>query len=135
MKKYMILIVTLLLVILVSVRLFTSTDDKPFKEIEFSDVVSVTVSIPPSDSLIYITEMKELITLLKDIVIYNEDSSYEEQRGQAVIYSLMMVDGTENKIMILNPFVVINGVGYKTKYESCEKLDIFANKLLEETEE
>ena len=34
--------------------------------------------------------------------------------------------------MEYNPFLVIDGVGYKTKYEPCEALNHYANRLLEE---
>jgi len=45
-----------------------------------------------------------------------------------------MVDGSKEEIMASNPFVVINGTGYKTKYEPCQKLNGYANRLLEKAE-
>ena len=41
-----------------------------------------------------------------------------------------MVDGTQTDIMAYNPFIVIDGIGYKTKYEPCEALNSYANELL-----
>ena len=41
-----------------------------------------------------------------------------------------MTDGTQTSIMAYNPFLVIDGVGYKTEYGPCEKLNDYANKLL-----
>lgn len=69
--------------------------------------------------------------LLKDVVIYNEDNSYTEYSGQAVIFMLTMADGTQIEIVAYNPFLIIDGVGYKTKYEPCEALNHYANMLLE----
>jgi len=41
-----------------------------------------------------------------------------------------MADGAQEKITAFNPFVIINGVGYKAKYEPCERLSRYANQLL-----
>ena len=43
-----------------------------------------------------------------------------------------MTDGTQTSIMAYNPFLVIDGIGYKTKYEPCEALNSYANRLLNE---
>ena len=46
------------------------------------------------------------------------------------MFTLTMADGSQEKITACNPFVIINGIGYKTKYEPCEQLSRYANKLL-----
>lgn len=43
-----------------------------------------------------------------------------------------MSDGTQTSIMAYNPFLVIDGTGYRTKYEPCEALNSYANRLLNE---
>ena len=48
-----------------------------------------------------------------------DNNSYTEYAGQGVIFTLTMEDGTQTEIMAYNPFLVIDGVGYKTKYEPC----------------
>ena len=65
-----------------------------------------------------------------DVVIYNKDNSFTEYSGQGVIFTLTMADGTQTEIMAYNPFLVIDGVGYKTKYEPCQALNRYANRLL-----
>ena len=107
---------------------------KPYKNLDSSKVVSAMVQLIPPDKTIQITEMTELVNLLKDVVIYKEDNSYTEYCGQGVIFTLTMADGTQTSIMAYNPFLVIDGVGYKTKYEPCEALNQYANMLLEQTE-
>ena len=62
-------------------------------------------------------EIEELTGYLNDVVIYNEDNSYTEYSGQGVIFTLKLSDGTQTEVMGYNPFFVIDGVGYKTKYE------------------
>ncbi len=105
---------------------------KLFKSLKSSDIVSATVLLEPPNEMIEITDVSELVTNLNDIVIYNRNQSYHNYVGQAVTFTLTMSDGTQMKVMAYNPFIVINGTGYKTKYEPCEKLNRYANRLLEE---
>lgn len=131
-KKGLIVIIGCLIVI--GIVVFAFSGQKPYKDLEESDIVSATVHLAPPDKTIQVTEIEELVAYLNEIVIYNEDNSYTEYSGQAVIFTLAMADGSQEEIMAYNPFVVINGTGYKTKYEPCEKLNNYANKLLGQAE-
>ncbi|RAZ93730.1 hypothetical protein DK853_38785, partial [Klebsiella oxytoca] len=77
---------------------------KPYKDLEAVQIVSAAVQLSPPDRTIQITEIRELADLLKDVVIYNEDNSYTEYSGQAVIFTLVMADGTQTDIIAYNPF-------------------------------
>lgn len=114
--------------------MFAFSGRKPYKNLEASDIVSATVHLAPPDKTIQITDIKELVAYLNEVVIYNEDNSYTEYDGQAVIFTLTLADGSQEEITAYNPFVVINGTGYKTKYEPCEKLNNYANGLLGKAE-
>ena len=103
---------------------------KPFKDLEPSEIVSATVRLTPPDTTIQIEEIGELTGYLNEVVIYNEDNSYTEYSGQGVIFTLKLSDGTQTEVMAYNPFFVIDGVGYKTKYEPCQALSAYANRLL-----
>ncbi len=105
---------------------------KPFKKMKSSDIVSATVLLEPPNETIVITDVSELVADLNDVVIYNRNQSYHNYVGQGVTFTLTMSDGTQMKVMAYNPFIVINGIGYKTKYEPCEKLNRYANRLLDE---
>ncbi len=131
-KKGLIVIIACLIV--TGVVTFAFSGQKPYKDLKTSDIVSATIHLTPPDKTIRVTESKELVAYLNEIVIYNEDNSYTEYSGQAVIFTLTMADGSKEEIMAYNPFVVINGTGYKTKYEPCEKLNSYANKLLGQAE-
>lgn len=120
--------------IIIGIVAFVFSGQKPYKDLETSDIVSATVHLAPPDKTIQITEIQALVTYLNEVVIYNEDNSYTEYSGQSVIFTLTMADGSQEEIMAYNPFVVINGTGYKTKYEPCEKLNNYANKLLSSAE-
>lgn len=109
-----------------------SSGRKPFKGMEPSEIASAMVRLSPLDKTIMITEVKELTNYLNDVVIYNQDNSFTEYDGQGVIFMLTMADGTQTEITAFNPFLIIDGVGYKTKYEPCEALNRYANRLLNE---
>ena len=102
----------------------------PYKDLKASDIVSVAVYLSPPDETVQITNAKELVSYLRKVTIYNEDTSYTYYCGQPVMFTLTMADGSQEKITACNPFVIINGIGYKTKYEPCEQLSRYANKLL-----
>ena len=102
----------------------------PYKDLKASDIVSVAVYLSPPDETVQITNAEELVSYLRKVTIYNEDTSYTDYYGQTVMFTLTMADGSQEKITACNPFVIINGIGYKTKYEPCEQLSRYANKLL-----
>lgn len=120
-------------ILFIGVIIFISTitgGKKPFKDLKSSEIVSATVRLIPPDKTIQITDIEELTKYLNALVIYNKDDSYTEYDGQGVIFTLILSDGIQIEIMGYNPFLVIDGVGYKTKYEPCEALNAYANKLL-----
>ncbi len=103
---------------------------KPYKDLDATQIASVTVHLTPPDTTVQIIDIEEFVAYLKDVVIYNQDNSYTEYNGQGVTFTLTMTDGTQINIMAYNPFLVIDGVGYKTKYGPCEALSNYANMLL-----
>lgn len=133
-KKTIISLACILSVAIIMIAFAVLSGRKPYKDLEAAQIVSAEVRLSPPDNTIEITEIKELADLLKDVVIYNKDDSHTEYDGQGVTFTLVMADGTQTSIMAYAPFLVIDGVGYKTKYEPCEALSHYANMLLEQTE-
>ena len=126
-------LITCALILCVSVTaLLIGRGKKPYKNLDASQIISATVWLTPLDKRIQIAEIEELAEYLKDVVIYKKDNSYTEYAGQGVTFTLTMSDGTQTQIMAYNPFLVIDGIGYKTKYEPCEALNSYANRLLNE---
>ncbi len=109
-----------------------SSGKKPYQDLDAAQLSSATVRLTPPDKTVQIPDLQELTNYLKDVVIYEEDNSYQEYSGQGVTFTLMRTDGTQTSIMAYNPFLVLDGVGYRTKYEPCEALSHYANLLLEE---
>lgn len=129
-KKGIIVLAACVLLLSIVVIAFDGGGKKPYKALDAAQIASATVHLSPPDKTIQITEIKELVEYLKDVVIYNEDNSYTEYVGQGVTFTLTMTDGTQTEIMAYNPFLVIDGAGYKTDHEPCEALNNYANKLL-----
>ena len=129
-KRFLMIIICVAAVICIVGMFFWGR--KPFKSLKSSDIVSATVLLEPPDETIVITDVPELVEYLNEVVIYNRNQSYHNYVGQAVTFTLTMSDGTQMKVMAYNPFIVINGTGYKTKYEPCEKLNQYANRLVDE---
>ncbi len=133
-KTITISLICILATVVIMIVFAAAGGRKPYKNLDAAQVISAAVQLSPPDTTIQITEIKELVDLLKDVVIYNKDNSYTEYDGQGVTFTLVMADGTQTSIMAYAPFLVIDGVGYKTKDEPCEALNQYANMLLERTE-
>ncbi len=132
-KRTMVIsLICILLAVFTMIIFVFASGREPYKDLEAAQIVSATVQLSPPGKTIQITETKELVDLLKDVVIYNKDNSYTDYSGQGVTFTLVMIDGTQTSIMEYNPFLVIDGASYKTKYEPCEALNHYANRLLEE---
>ena len=106
--------------------------DRPFSDLEGADLVSAIVHLSPPDVTLELdrTEMEELAGLLREVVVYRRDDSWTEYTGQAVTYTLELADGRTCTVTDYNPFLILDGVGYRTKYEPCEALNSFGNRLL-----
>jgi hypothetical protein len=111
-----------------------TTGEKIYEKLSETEISYATVHLMPPDQTIQIEDINELVGLLNDVVIYEEDNSYTQYDGQAVTFTLTMVDGSQIEIKAYNPFLVIDGVGYKTEYEPCEALNAYANRLLNSDE-
>lgn len=105
---------------------------RPYQNLDAADISSASVLLTPPDKRVAIRDISTLVEYLKDVVIYQEDPSYTEYAGQSVVFTLTKNDGTQTEIAAYNPFLIIDGVGYRTKYEPCEALNQYANKLLNE---
>lgn len=103
---------------------------RPFKNLKPSEIVSATVRLTPPDKTIRIEDPHELTDYLHDVTIYHQDNSNDVYAGQAVTFMLTRSDGTQTQITVCEPLLIVDGVGYKTKYEPCEALSNYANRLL-----
>ena len=107
---------------------------RPFRDLAAEDIRSATVRLVPPDTAVELNagEIKALAELLGDVRITRPDQSYTEYAGQAVQFTVTLADGTVTEVTAYNPFLIINGTGYRTAYGPCEALNAFANRLLAE---
>ncbi len=106
---------------------------RPFKDIDGADILSARVELMPPDVELEVSDTEKLAEILRQVVIYRQDDSYKDYAGQAAVFTLSMDDGTVLEITEYTPFVIIDGVGYKAKYEPCEALNSYANALLSQS--
>lgn len=104
---------------------------KPFRHLSSDEVISATVELYPPDVTLQLTadEIEQLVPILNRAVIYRRDDTYGQADGQAVIFTLTKTDGTRLRVQAYNPSIVIDGVGYRTKYGPCQELNSLGNKL------
>lgn len=128
MKKKIILTLCGVILVLLAVIL---SGRRPFAHLEAGDIEKAVVRLAPPDVEYTLTakEREKLAGLLREVVLYRRDDSYREYSGQAVIFTLTLSDGSEVECVAYNPFFVIDGRGYRTKYKPCEALNRFANYL------
>jgi len=135
MKKKIIIPVILAIVVIGIVAAYLISHNtfgkKPFADLKPEDIAKVSVQLLPPGETVEITDFEELANALNEVVIYEKDDSYATYYGQGVIYTITMTDGKEITVNAYNPFIIIDGVGYKTEYEPCEKLSQIANTLID----
>lgn len=107
---------------------------KPLRGLAVNEVNAATVELYLPDATLELTqeEIEELVPILNRVVTYQRDDSYGEYDGQAVIFTLTKTDGTQLRVQAYNPFIVIDGEGYRTKYGPCEELNQLGNDILRE---
>ena len=107
---------------------------RPFRDLEAADITAASVTLMPPDVTLELdeAEIETLAELLGDLRITWPDQSYTEYAGQAVQFTVTFADGTETEVTDYNPFLIIDGTGWRTAYVPCEALNRFANELLRE---
>ena len=107
---------------------------RPFRDLEAADITAASVTLMPPDVTLELdgTEIGTLAELLGDLRITRPDQSYTEYAGQAVRFTVTFAYGTETEVTDYNPFLIIDGTGWRTAYGPCEALNSFANELLRE---
>jgi len=131
-KALIVILACIVLIGMIMIVYRTAAGKKPFQDMEPAEIVSATVRVTPPDTTVQIVDIEELAGYLNEVVLYREDNSYTEYSGQGVIFTLKLSDGTQTEVMGYNPFFVVDGVVYKTKYEPCQALNAYANRLLKD---
>ena len=133
-KRYILIVGVVLAVLLALAAGLLFWGRRPFRDLEAADITAAAVTLMPPDVTLELdeAEIKTLAELLGDLRITRPDQSYTEYAGQAVQFTVTFADGTETEVTDYNPFLIIDGTGWRTAYEPCEALNRFANELLRE---
>ena len=133
-KRYILIVGVVLAVLLALAAGLLFWGRRPFRDLEAADITAASVTLMPPDVTLELdeAEIKTLAELLGDLRITRPDQSYTEYAGQAVQFTVTFADGTETELTDYNPFLIIDGTGWRTAYGHCEALNRFANELLRE---
>ena len=72
---------------------------------------------------------EEKKALLREIRVTRRDDSYTKYGGQMVRFTLTLTNGSTTAVTAYNPFLNLDGQGWRTAYEPCEALNAFGNRL------
>ena len=133
-KRYILIVGVVLAVLLALAAGLLFWGRRPFRDLEAADITAASATLMPPDVTLELdeAEIKTLAELLGDLRITRPDQSYTEYAGQAVQFTVTFADGTETELTDYNPFLIIDGTGWRTAYGPCEALNRFANELLRE---
>ena len=133
-KRYLVIGGVVLAVLLALAAGLLFWGRRPFRDLEAADIAAASVTLMPPDVTLELdeAEIKTLAELLGDLRITWPDQAYTEYAGQAVQFTVTFADGTETELTDYNPFLIIDGTGWRTAYGPCEALNRFANELLRE---
>lgn len=133
MKRKKLISISILLFLIICIILIgkSLSGSHPFKDLKVEEIAGVTVELYPPDTKAELNsqEIEDLVGILHKVVIYSEDDTYSGYNGQAVVFKITGTDGTMIEIIAFNPWLIINGVGYKTKYKPCEQLNRLGNNI------
>lgn len=103
----------------------------PFLKLSAEDISKVTVGLYPPNTVTVLSDkqIEELVQILNRSVIYDRDDTYTQYCGQGVVYTIEKKDGEIVEVNAFNPFIIIDGEGYRTEYESCDELSAFGNRV------
>ncbi len=123
-----------IIIVIIIIALFISKafkGNKPFDKLSFSDISKVSVELFPPNKTYNLNEdeITEFVSLLKTVVVYNKDNSYQDYCGQTVIFNITKKDGATLSVTPFGKFMIIDGIGYRTKESPSYNLHKFANKI------
>lgn len=99
----------------------------PYEYLSENAIRLATVQILPRNVLVNLNddEIKELVAILRTVEADNRDDSHSEYGGESVIFTMMLADGTVATIAAFNPFIIMDGIGYRN--EACYELSEFGH--------
>lgn len=109
-----------------------ASGQRPFRQLASDEIAEVSVTLEPPGKTVSLDRaaIEELAGILRVVTVYARDDSWSDYCGQSVLFTITETDGTVVTVQACNPFFVLDGTGYRTKYEPCEALSQLANEQL-----
>lgn len=133
MKNKRIILITIIVIIITSFVILSSPKN-PFQNLKEGDVVYIEVSFGKLGNHKIDSEDKKIITdSLSSISLRGKDDAYTELSTQDYndIFILYLKSGEQIKVEAMNPYIIINDVGYKCEnYISLDTISEIYEKYL-----
>jgi len=127
MKKERIIVYTVLALVLLAligctVAYYYERQPKtPYSELTASEVEGITLIYGIHSYELSEGEIAELIPLIQKLVIYERDDSWREYDGCSFTdIEVRKKDGVAFTLHFMNPFILIDGKGYRCEYKPCD---------------
>lgn len=131
-KKITVIAVSCIAILIVLIMIFRLWQTRPFKNLNASEVESITISLRPPEITIELNneQIETAISLLNEIIIYQRGYVSDATTGQVVDLLITKHNDYEiNASFLANTTVMLNNTKYRVKYKASEKLNDFANSL------
>lgn len=121
------LIISVVVIIFVLLFAIKPWGRQPFQNVLDDEISVVSVERYPTIAFdLTEDEVAEFTEIMRRVVIYSKDSSEEPLAGDAPTYTITKKNGTIIQVIPCNPFFMIDGVRYQSKYQPCYELAGFA---------
>lgn len=107
---------------------------RPFRSLTVEQLSGATVEVTPpgTPAILSQQDLQDLVDILQKVTIYQEDNSYQASGRQMVTFTLTMTDGSEHTVTACAPWLILDGVGYRTSHEPCLALSTLGNQAIGE---
>lgn len=110
----------------------SDVNKKIFENIVVEDIreIKLFIEAPGFEKILSNEEIKELISIFDKMIIYEPIIVDESLSGQMVQIKITKSDDSIVILKSITPYFIINDIWYSAKYESCEELNQFTNKII-----
>lgn len=114
--KYKQIVTIIIVVFIMTSFILLSSPKNPFQNLKESDIAYIEASFGKLGSRnIDSQDAKTIINNLTDISLIGKDDTYKELSTQDYndVFILYLKSGEQIKVEVINPYIIINDVGYK----------------------
>ena len=125
----------LAVVVVVGFRILAARrGQRPFRSLTVDQLSGATVEVTPpgTPAILSHQDLQHLVGILRKVTTYQEDNSYQASGRQMVTFTLTLADGTEHTVTACAPWLVLDGVGYRTSHEPCLALSTLGSQAIGE---